>query len=182
MSDLIKRIAVIGPESSGKSELCQKLAALYQTRWVPEFARIYLSNLEHHYTIDDIVKIYETQFQQEQELSVSAVNYIFTDTEFIIAKVWCENSFKKCPGYIDEMIKAHPYDLYLLTAPDLPWVYDPLRENPGKGDFFFKWYVRLLEENNFNYGIVSGTNEQRTGNAVAIIEQQFSKTKGLRLH
>ena len=49
------RIAVIGPESSGKSSLCEELARHYQTIWIPEYAREYLNNLQRKYTIDDVI-------------------------------------------------------------------------------------------------------------------------------
>ncbi len=173
MNSPVKRIAVIGPESSGKSELCSNLANHYKTKWVPEFARIYLKELEQPYTIDDIQHIYKIQFEQEKQLSATANKFIFTDTEFLIAKVWCEHAFANCPAYVNEMIVKHPYDLYLLTAPDLPWEYDPLRENPGKGDFFFDWYKRLLEEYNFKYAVVSGQGENRLSCAVQIIDENF---------
>jgi NadR type nicotinamide-nucleotide adenylyltransferase len=180
VANSIKRIAVIGPESTGKSELCDALAVHYQTTRVSEYARKYLSELGRSYIIEDIVEIYKTQLQQEQELITSSANFIFTDTEFIIAKVWCEHVFANCPLYIDEMIVRHPYDLYLLTAPDLPWEFDPLRENPGKGEFFFKWYKTILERNQMNFGIVSGTGKRRTESAIEIIEKRLINTTGFR--
>ena len=181
MSKKVLRVAILGPESSGKSELSRLLAANYKTQWVPEFARMYLSQLDQPYTLEDIVKIYRTQFQQEQELKSIANNFIFTDTEFIIAKVWCENSFNTCPAYIEEMIESFPYDLYLLTAPDLPWEFDPLRENPGKGDFFFNWYQSLLEKNKLNYGVVSGAGALRLSSAIDVMEKKLIHPGKFRL-
>lgn len=175
MPKRIIRVAVIGPESSGKSELCSNLAMHYITNWVPEFARIYLKDLQQPYTADDILNIYKTQFEQEKQLIHAAEKFIFIDTEFIIAKVWCENAFQLSPDYFHEMIVNYPYDLYLLTAPDLPWVFDPLRENPGKGEFFFDWYKRLLEEYKLKYAIVSGKDEKRIACAIKIIDEAFQK-------
>jgi NadR type nicotinamide-nucleotide adenylyltransferase len=167
----VKRIAIIGPESTGKSWLCEKLADYYNTIWVREYAREYLPLLNRKYTIDDIVKIYETQFQQESILLLNANKFIFTDTEFIIAKVWCENAFGVCPEIITERIKNNPYDYYLLTTPDIPWQQDPLRENPGKGDYFFKWYEKILLEEKLNFGVVSGLNDNRLLWSIELIEQ-----------
>ena len=173
MNDIIKRIAIIGPESSGKSELCRQLAAHYSTNWVPEYARDYLSEIDRPYTLEDIVQIYNTQFEQEQELVSGSATYLFIDTEFLIAKVWCEHVFKTCPPYLEEMIDKYPYDLYLLTAPDLPWEFDPLRENPGKGFFFFKWYEKLLIEKKLPYAVVSGQGNLRTQCAIEIIKREL---------
>ena len=170
------RIAVIGPESSGKSSLCEELARHYQTIWIPEYAREYLNNLQRKYTIDDVISIYQKQFENEQLAEHKNRKIIFIDTEFIIAKVWCEHAFGSCPKIIENMIQTHPYDYYLLTSPDLPWVFDPLRENPGKGEYFFDWYKKILEENNFRYDIVSGENDARMKNAIANVDA-FLKEK-----
>jgi NadR type nicotinamide-nucleotide adenylyltransferase len=170
----VKRIAVIGPESSGKSQLCAELALHYNTIWIPEYAREYLFELKSPYSQEDIVNIYTTQFQMETEQLQNASGYIFTDTEFLIASVWIEHSFGLRSELIEQMIRQHPYDLYLLTADDLPWEYDILRENPGKGKFFFDWYQRLLTEHNFSYAIVTGKGRKRTLNAIQHIDKFFS--------
>jgi len=41
-----KKIVVIGPESTGKTILCQKLALHYKVEWIPEYARKYIENLK----------------------------------------------------------------------------------------------------------------------------------------
>ena len=175
MADPIIRIAVIGPESSGKSDLCAFLADYYDTVWVKEYARTYLPLLKAKYTAADIYRIYSMQYDQELELTKNANDIIFIDTEFIIGKVWSESAFGKCDPYFDNMIHQAPYDLYLLTYPDLPWVFDPLRENPGKGIYYFDWYKRILDENNLPYGIVSGTGHHRQQSAIAIISSYRAK-------
>ncbi len=43
---LPKKIVVIGPESTGKSTLCEQLAAHYKTKWVPEYAREYIDRIK----------------------------------------------------------------------------------------------------------------------------------------
>jgi len=169
----ILRVAIIGPESSGKSLLCEQLARYFNTVWVKEYAREYLTKLGHPYEQNDISKIYNEQFRIEQELLSEANKIIFTDTEFIIAKVWFENVYGNCPDEIESAIKNFPYDLYLLTADDLPWEYDPLRENPGKGKFFFDWYVRILNEYKLHYKVVSGKGKIRLQNAIEFVHQMI---------
>ena len=175
--ETIKRIAVLGPESTGKSILTEQLAHHYQTTWIPEYARTYLSEINRAYTAHDIIEIYENQFAIEASEIKNANKFLFTDTEFIIGMVWSEYVFKTAPEYFKKMIAQFPYDLYLLTYPDLPWVYDPLRENPGKGDFFFSWYQRILSETNLNYGIVKGLGSSRLQSAIEIIDRHFGKPK-----
>ena len=60
---LPKKIVVIGPESTGKSTLCEQLADHYKTQWVPEFARNYLLEIRRPYTYDDLLYIAEAQVE-----------------------------------------------------------------------------------------------------------------------
>jgi len=166
----IYRIAVTGPESSGKSELTSKLASHYKTTWIPEYARVYLTGLRRKYRLEDIIEITKTQYDQETAQIENANRIIFTDTEAIISRVWCEHVFGESPEIINNFISRKPYDLYLLTNYDLPWIADSLRENPGKGEYFFNIYRKILEENNLNYAVISGTGELRFKNAVLAVE------------
>jgi NadR type nicotinamide-nucleotide adenylyltransferase len=165
------RIALIGPESSAKSTLSEALAKHYNTVWIPEYSREYLKNIHRKYTLDDILKIAKEQFAREETKIVHANKIIFTDTELIISKVWCEDVFKTCPEWISENIIKHQYDLYLLTSPDLPWENDPLRENPHRRQFFFDWYERELKNIHANYSIIKGIGEMRLNNSIQAIEK-----------
>jgi nicotinamide riboside kinase len=65
--EFIKKIVILGPESTGKSTLCEQLANHYNTLWVPEFARTYL--LEHgmNYSYQDLLTIAKGQIALEQK-------------------------------------------------------------------------------------------------------------------
>lgn len=169
------RIAILGPESSGKSVLCNELALRFDSIAVPEYARIYLDQIKRPYHSGDLEVIYREQFRIETAMLASGKRFIFTDTEFIIGKVWHEHVYGTRCLYMDEMIEKHPYDFYLLTAADLPWEYDRLRENPGKGAFFFSWYESILIERKLPYGVVSGSGSARTESAINLIEARFGK-------
>jgi len=84
----IMRIALIGPESTSKSTLSESLAMHYNTVWVKEYSREYLSTLKRKYTLDDILLIAKEQLKQEQELIKKANQFIFVETELIISKFW----------------------------------------------------------------------------------------------
>ncbi len=167
------RITVLGAESTGKTTLSHQLAEHFNTVWVPEYAREYVENLSRPYNAEDILTIAREHFRQEQKMLDEANRFIFIDTGFIISKVWCEEKFGFCHPWINEMIQKHPYDLYLLTSNDLPWLTDPVRENPHLREFLFDRYKKELEENNLNYAIVSGTGEVRFQNALKIINENF---------
>ena len=177
LPEKIIRIALVGPESSGKTTLCKLLAAHYKTNWVPEYAREYVGKLNRAYTADDILLIAQKQLKTENEILAKTNKFLFVDTEFIISKIWCEDVFGFCHSWIEEKIEENKYDLYLLTKPDLPWQNDPVRENPKKRDYFFELYLKELEKRNFNYEIISGIGDDRFNNALNAIKkyrQNFS--------
>jgi NadR type nicotinamide-nucleotide adenylyltransferase len=126
-----KKIVVIGPESTGKSTLCEQLALYYQTEWVPEFARNYLLEIRRPYTYEELLLIARGQLNSEDQVSATLNKPIlFVDTDMYVMKVWCEYVFGKChPFILDEIVKRN-YDGYLLCNTDLPWVADELREYP----------------------------------------------------
>lgn len=167
----IFRVALIGPESTSKSTLSEQLASHYQTYWVPEYSRTYLKNLNRNYTLEDILLIAKEQLRQEKELIKKATRFLFIDTELIVAKVWCEDVFKTSPEWISETLLQNPYDLYLLTFPDLPWQEDPVRENPHRRVFFYDWYERELKKINAVYTVIRGTGALRLKNAIHAVEE-----------
>jgi NadR type nicotinamide-nucleotide adenylyltransferase len=173
-NDHILRIALIGPESTSKSTLSEELANHYQTVWVPEYARTYLKDLHRKYTLQDILLIAQEQFRQEQKLLKTANRFIFVDTELIVSKVWCIDVFHTCPDWITAAVDNYPYDLYLLTYPDLAWQKDPLRENPHRRMYFYDWYERELKKAKANYAVITGIDGQRLKNAIAAVEKFYN--------
>jgi len=77
---LIKKIAITGPESTGKSLLAEQLARYYNTVYVPEYAREYIDNLNKPYNFDDILKIAKAQLKNEKLLETKANKILFCDT------------------------------------------------------------------------------------------------------
>jgi len=173
----IIKIAITGPESTGKSTLSEQLASHYKTVWVPEFAREYIASLNRIYNQNDILHIAKSQMKKEKELFPKANRFLFCDTELIVTKIWSEHSFKNCDEWILNNISKNFYDHYLLCDVDLPWEYDPLREHPLLRKYFFKLYLNELRSRNFSYSIISGNNQIRLKNAVDAIEKFLNKTK-----
>lgn len=172
-SEGVKRIAVLGAESTGKTTLARSLALRFQTVWIPENAREYMTTHSGEYKIEDIEKIAQEQLAQESRFVNTANQFLFVDTELIIAKVWSIDVFGKCPAWIETEMIRNKYDLYLLTANDLPWVADPVRVNAQRRDYFFNWYKRELDSHNLPYEIVTGRYEARLLNAITAIRKHF---------
>jgi len=170
---LLKRIAITGPESTGKSSLCQQLANHYKDSWVPEFARQYIDKLGRPYTQADILIIAKSQVNLETETAKKAHHFLFCDTELIVAKIWSEHKYQNCDPWILDQIKKNDYHLYLLCDIDLPWEQDPQREHPDLREYFFDKYRRELKFHHFRYKIVSGIGKERLDNAIKLIDNSL---------
>jgi NadR type nicotinamide-nucleotide adenylyltransferase len=166
---MLKRIAITGPESTGKTQLAKELAAHFQANWVPEFAREYLSAKSQNYEIEDIIAIAQGQLKSEEKAAKETTGFLFCDTDFTVLKIWSQEVFTTCPHWIEEKFVQHSYDLYLLCYPDLDWEADPLRENPTDSLRLFKRYKNELKKASFNYAIVKGSGEARLKNAINFV-------------
>lgn len=172
----IKKVAIIGPESTGKSDLCELLAQHYRTVFVPEYARQYFERHDiSKYELSDLVLIAKEQLALEKSMLSKAQGFLFYDTTLITIKIWAQHRFKTVPKIISESIKADDYDYYLLSNNDVEWVKDPQRFDEDIRDYLFDLNERELQKLNVHYNIISGVGEQRFLNTLQLIENHFSK-------
>lgn len=167
---LIKKVAIIGPECTGKTDLSKFLAGHFKTDWVPEYARAYLDKLNRSYEQSDLLKIANGQLRVEDEWYQSANRVLICDTNLIVIKVWSEDKFGDVDEEILKKMNARHYDLNLLTDIDVPWEEDPLREHPGRREHFWKVYQHEAIASKIPTVIISGSREERRKKAVAAIE------------
>ena len=132
----IVKIALFGPESTGKTTLAKQLAEYYKTVWVPEFARDYLQEKwdenQHVCDVDDMLPIAYGQTQLENELLLKANKYLFCDTNLMVTKVFSEVYYNFCDPLLDQAALEHEYDLFFLTDIDVPWEKDDIRDSPDR--------------------------------------------------
>ncbi len=182
---MLKKIVIIGPESTGKSTLCKQLAMHYNTLCFPEFAREYLEKNGTTYTFDDLATIAKGQLKLEEEYEQKNINHqlystfntqhptLFLDTDMIVMKVWCEYVFGKCHQFILDEIEIRKYDLYLLCNIDLPWVKDELREYPDEKprQELFEIYKNILENQTTPWQLISGFGDDRLQHAIHAVNE-----------
>lgn len=167
--DIIK-IAVVGPESTGKSTMSAYLADHFNTIWVPEFARGYCENLTGDYTWQDEINMFYGQLELEEKLAPKANKLLICDTTFITVKIWSDQLFGKSPQEVLDELPKHTYDLYLLLDIDLPWQDDPLRDFPDMREHFMQVWHNELQALNARYTVISGTGNERYQRAIEVIE------------
>lgn len=168
---MIKRIAITGPESTGKTHLAEQLAAHYQTIHVPDYSRTYVSRLEKKYNHKDVLEIGKGIIEQENHSLQFAHRILFSDNDLINIKIWLQYYKWHVPDWLTAAIVKRKYDLYLLCNIDLQWVADGQRENESDREFLMNRFKEELEAIQANYTIISGHDEKRLQHALTAIEQ-----------
>jgi NadR type nicotinamide-nucleotide adenylyltransferase len=184
---MIKKIVVLGPESTGKSTLCAQLAQHYKTEWVKEYAREYLMTNGTNYTFENLLDIAKGQLELEDKTIADLTSQpdivgqlenkntvpVFIDTDMYVLKVWCEFVFGQCHHWILNQIVDRKYDLYLLCNIDLPWVKDELREYPDlvTREKLYHHYKDIMINQRFPWINISGNYEDRFQKAIDAIDK-----------
>ena len=159
------KVVITGPESSGKTTLCKTLSKHFKIAYSKEYSRNYLQELNRNYNQDDLTIIAKGQLNLNQ-------NNIMFDTDLITIKIWSNHKYGSCNKWILEQIEKQKSEkrFYLLCKPDIPWIKDPLRENPQNRMTLYQMYKKELENLNHDYYIIKGVN--RAENAIAKILTQ----------
>ena len=178
---MIKKIVVLGPESTGKSTLCEQLATHFKTSWVKEYAREYLLANGTNYSFDNLLDVAKGQILlEDQAMNVlkdkDAPVPVFIDTDMYVLKVWCEFVFDNCHHWILNQIIERKYDLYLLCDIDLPWVKDELREYPDleTREKLYHHYKDIMLNQNVPWVNISGNYEERLQKAIGAVDKILS--------
>jgi nicotinamide riboside kinase len=161
------KIAITGPESSGKSTLASWLSEEINGTYCEEFARSYLTD-KISYGQQDLVEI--TKGQLEIWSNADPKKHLIADTELIVIEIWSRWKYKNCDDFITSQIMKQDFDLYFLCKPDIPWIYDPLRESPNEREELYKIYYDTLTNYELNFYILEGSllNRQRLVKQVLI--------------
>lgn len=167
---MLKKIAIVGPESTGKSTLTQQLARHYQTLWVAEYARYYCEHLTEDCTLQDEINMFHGQIALENSIvSIAEKDFIFCDITVLTVKIFCDDVFGGTPQIVLDAVKSKKYDLYLLMDIDLPWENDPLRGLASRRNHFMEIWKQELNALNANYTLISGI-DNRLSNAIEVVD------------
>lgn len=171
----MKKIVIIGPESTGKSTLCEDLANHFQCGFVREYARDYLEEFGAKYSYEHVLNMSAGQAQLEDSfISVNRdLHFAFIDTNQYVYKVWIEDKFGKVEPQVESLIKFGNYDYYFLCDIDLPWEFDELREDPNETvrQRLFDRYKELLEADGTPFSILKGNREERLSKAIDVLNR-----------
>jgi NadR type nicotinamide-nucleotide adenylyltransferase len=167
-----KIIVITGAESTGKTTLTEQLAKNFNVPFIPEIARQYVENLNGKYTFQDVETIAKMQIEQFNRAITLNSPFVFLDTWLIVTKIWFEFVYKEVPDWLIFEIEKTKIDLFLVCDIDLPWVFDPVRENGGENrKILHNKYIEEIKKFNFNYKIVKGTDVTRLNNALRFLSE-----------
>jgi NadR type nicotinamide-nucleotide adenylyltransferase len=174
-SHFVKRVAIVGPESAGKTTMARQLAAHYQTVCVEEYARGLLDFNkgwceEHH-----IPRIARGHLASEAALARQANRVLFTDTDVLTTTIWSRMLFGDCPSWIMEKAQAQRFDLTLLLDCDLDWENDGQRYMPDLHErrSFFQTMTSELQRLARRYVTIRGHGPERLAAAIRAVDEQF---------
>lgn len=131
----IKRVAIFGTESTGKTTLAQKLAAHFGESWSPEFVREFWDIREGKIIASDLGTIALGQIANEDAALAKARRVVFSDTELLTNVLWADVLFPgRCPEWVrqEAEVRAREFSLYLLCDTDVAFAPDPQRCFPDE--------------------------------------------------
>jgi NadR type nicotinamide-nucleotide adenylyltransferase len=158
----LRRIAILGAESSGKSTLARALAERHATGWVPEYLREFVLTRERVPMSSDQYFIASMQAQREDAAALDARRWLFCDTTPLMTAVYSQHYFGGADVPLVALVATRRYDLTIVTAPDSPWVADGLqRDSDEVRQQVHRLLLAELNARGTSYVLVSGELEQR---------------------
>jgi HTH-type transcriptional repressor of NAD biosynthesis genes len=174
----VKRICVVGAESTGTTTLAQDLAEHYKTVWVPEYGREYCEKLatagidlwSYRWSSSEFTLIAQAQVKAEQKMAREANRLLIRDTDAFATSIWHERYMGSHSPSIDGIAASHYPSLYILTDNDIPFVQDGFRD----GEAIRNWMTGRFEEELIKRRLpwmkVSGSRTHRLNSAIQRIE------------
>ena len=178
-SHTLKRVVLIGAESTGKTTLAERLAAHYETVWAPEYLRTFVEEKGALPEPGDTRLIAQGHRAQEEELARRATRLLIYDTDLISTCVYSRYYFGVCPALVERWSYERSAHLYLLTDTDLPWTADPgQRDGPDVRAALHALFQQELEDRSVPYVLVSGSVEARMETAIRAIDGLLASRVG----
>lgn len=180
----VKRICIVGAESTGTTTLAQDLAKYYRTNWVPEYGRTYYEGkmfVENgaQWSTQEFEHIAHLQNVMEDQLARTANKMLICDTDSFATSIWHERYMGHRATSVDELSSGRNYDHYILTDTDIPFVQDGTRDGQHIRQQMHERFITRLTEEGKPFTIVSGSREARLKKAIEICDQTLQKSKHL---
>jgi NadR type nicotinamide-nucleotide adenylyltransferase len=170
----MKRVVIIGAESTGKTTLATALAEHYQTAWVPEFGRLYTEARRYGsglWRSDEFTYIANEQARMEDALARIANRVLICDTDPFATGIWHERYLGTPSTDVQAVASGRVYDLYILTDVETPFVPDDIRDGESIRQWMHDRFVDELSRMSTPMLLVSGSHERRLADSVTRIDE-----------
>lgn len=160
---LVRRIAVVGAESTGKTTLCTRLREELGAQIVPEYLATFLE-AKRRGTVEseELQAVARAQAATEDALAAQATSgLLVADTELHTLHLWGKRLFEgEPPAWIADQIRARAYDLVLVCSPDIPYHGHPDWDRPVERRKFHADLVASLVSRKAAYVELRGGREE----------------------
>jgi NadR type nicotinamide-nucleotide adenylyltransferase len=179
--DVPLRVVLIGPESTGKTQLASDLAVHYDVPWSPEYAREYVEGRKGAVEYSDVEAIGRGQKAVEDEARGRASRLVrplvVLDTDLVSTAVYSRHYYGDCPEWIEREAGERLADLYLLLHVDVGWVADgSQRAQPERRGELFDRFRSALEELDAQVCEIRGVWPERQQHAIECVDRLVSRT------
>jgi NadR type nicotinamide-nucleotide adenylyltransferase len=178
----VKRVVLIGSESTGKTTLAERLARHYGVSWVPEFVRDYAASKGSPLEASDVEAIARGQVAREDEYRARAMadneRVLIGDTDLLSTGVYAAHYYGRAPEWVVEAARLRRPDLYLLLDIDLPWIPDPQRDRGHVRPEMHALFRAAVEASGTPFVLISGSATARFASARAAIDELVGVTSG----
>lgn len=175
-------VAIVGAESTGKTELAQDLAARLKqatgarVTWVGEWLRAWCDTHGRTPRPEEQAEIAGTQ-QAHIEAAAARHDIVVADTTPLMTAVYSELLFRDASLTPQALVHQQGYGATLLTALDLPWVADGLqRDGPQVRAPVDDRIRQLLARHGVPWSVVAGRGEARVQSALAALQPVLGLT------
>lgn len=167
-ASFVKRVAVLGGESSGKTTLASALAERLGTVWAPEYGRERWVEKSGVLAYEDMLHIGQVQVAREAALVQEAKRFLLCDTTPLTTLCYSLEMFGRADPQLD-VLAGRAYDTILLCAPDFPFVQDGTRRDTEFRTMQHNWYRNVLDQQQIAYTVLAGPLEQRLRHAISLL-------------
>ena len=172
-ASFVRRVCILGGESSGKSTLADKLARALGTVYVPEYGRELWERQHGVLAFDDLRAIGERQVSVEEEAAGRATEFLICDTSPLTTVFYSRHLFGRADPALEQLAASTRYDVSVLCEPDFPFVQDGTRQDEAFRLRQHAWYVAALAERGDTWLSAKGPIEQRVESIVTFLRSGF---------
>jgi len=172
-----KRVVIVGAESTGKTTLAEKLAAHFNTGWVPEFGRAFSEDMlardgAYNFSSSDFEQIARTQCKLENDAALLCNKVLICDTDAFATGIWHQRYMKSSSPAVEAIIAAHAKpSLYLLTDVNTPFIQDGTRDGEAIREWMHQEFVRQLPSRTCPAVFLNGSFAERGAQALAAVNK-----------